>query len=498
VAHDGGRARGSRRIDVTGLGEDVFSQGLPKRPFGDQIDLSPQQLGEFPLGREVLDEIYLGPRQKLDQQVDVAVGPQLAPRSRTEQGEFLDLVTAADGSDLRFGQNHTGRDGHGALLFYYRLSEANAHANAIFKLACKGGQTAGIMVVRPVRIRFLTSTPLDIRHGSGTYVGIHVLAKALERLGHAVEIETPRVRLPVYTLERFWFNGSLSPSRADLTVGFDMDGYRIAGSPSHVAALKGVIADEVRFESGLTRLTMSWQARCERLHVKRAARVLVTSRYSGERAREFYGLRELPAIVPEPIDLGEWRRLLELHPAHSSRFTVLFVGRLYRRKRVDVLLRAAVALGGRIPGLEVRIVGNGPCAPMLHWLARELKLEQTVVWLGDISRAGLLAEYNRADLLCLPSVQEGFGIVLLEAMAAGKPIVASRAAAIPEVAPHGVLVEPESPEALAAGMEALYRSPETRAALARAGAQWVEQFDAPQVARRFLEAVAGAATYTST
>ena len=135
---------------------------------------------------------------------------------------------------------------------------------------------------------------------------------------------------------------------------------------------------------------------------------------------------------------------------------------------------------------------------MLHWLARELKLEQTVVWLGDISRAGLLAEYNRADLLCLPSVQEGFGIVLLEAMAAGKPIVASRAAAIPEVAPHGVLVEPESPEALAAGMEALYRSPETRAALARAGAQWVEQFDAPQVARRFLESVAGAATYTST
>ena len=62
----------------------------------------------------------------------------------------------------------------------------------------------------------------------------------------------------------------------------------------HVASLKGVIADEVRFESGLTRLTMSIQARCERLHVNRAARVLVTSRYSGERAMELYGLRERP------------------------------------------------------------------------------------------------------------------------------------------------------------------------------------------------------------
>jgi glycosyltransferase involved in cell wall biosynthesis len=56
-----------------------------------------------------------------------------------------------------------------------------------------------------------------------------------------------------------------------------------------------------------------------------------------------------------------------------------------------------------------------------------------------------------------------------------------------------MLVEPDRPEALAAAIEALYRSPETRAALAAAGAQWVEQFDAPRVARRFLEAIAGAA-----
>ena len=80
-----------------------------------------------------------------------------------------------------------------------------------------------------MRIRFLTSTPLDIQRGSGTYVWIHVLAKALERLGHAVEFSTPRVRLPVYTCERLWFNRWLSPSPGfDLTVGFDMDGYRIA------------------------------------------------------------------------------------------------------------------------------------------------------------------------------------------------------------------------------------------------------------------------------
>jgi glycosyltransferase involved in cell wall biosynthesis len=343
-----------------------------------------------------------------------------------------------------------------------------------------------------VRICFLTSTPLDIRHGSGTYVGMQVLARALESLGHTVSFETPRLRTPIYTLDRLLFNARLRPAAGfDLTVGFDMDGYRIAAAPGHVAALKGVIADEVRFERGATRFTMGMHAACERVHVRRAARVLVTSGYSAARARELYGLDRLPTVVPEPIDLAEWRRLLAIYPADSPRFTVLYVGRMYRRKRVEVLLRAAAQLRPRIRRLEVRLVGDGPCARSLRALAQQLKLEDTVTWLGDISRSSLAGEYNRASIFCLPSVQEAFGIVLLEAMAAGKPVVASRAAAIPEVLPHGTLVEPESPEALAAGILDLYESAERRAALAEAGLRWVEQFDAARVAQRFLEAAVG-------
>jgi glycosyltransferase involved in cell wall biosynthesis len=347
-----------------------------------------------------------------------------------------------------------------------------------------------------VRIRFLTSTPLDISRGSGTYVGIDALARSLEALGHTVDFETPRLRLPVYTAQRLVFNHSLrARPEYHLTVGFDMDGYRIAAGQRHVASLKGVIADEVRFESGMTRFTMGVQARRERLHARAAARVVVTSRYSAGRAREFYGLEQAPAVVPELIDLAEWRKLLaESGGPPRGRFTLLYVGRFYRRKRVDVLLRAVAALSTRIPNLELRIVGNGPCAAQWRALARDLQLRDAVVWLGDVSRARLADEYRACDLFCLPSVQEGFGIVLLEAMAAGKPIVASRAAAIPEVAPHGVLVEPESAEALAAAIEDLHQSPAKRAELGRTGAQWVEQFDAPLVARLFLEAVRGVAT----
>ena len=307
-------------------------------------------------------------------------------------------------------------------------------------------------------------------------------------------METPRLALPVFTAQRMVFNRGLQrAAEFDLTVGFDLDGYRIAaGEPAHVASLKGVIADELRFERGVTRATMGMQARWERLHVQRAARVLATSLYSAQRAREFYGLSELPAVVPEPIELAEWRAMLARNAAaEEERFSVLFVGRHYRRKRVDVLLRAAALLRGRIPGLAVRIVGNGPCTPAWRRLAADLRLDGTVTWLGDVSRTELAAEYNRAAVFCLPSVQEGFGIVLLEAMAANRPIVAARAAAIPEVAPHAALVEPDCAEALAEGIAQMHDSPERRAAMGAAGGLHVEQYDAPLVAQSFLDAAVG-------
>src|SRR5205085_11071680 len=141
------------------------------------------------------------------------------------------------------------------------------------------------------------STPQNVIEGSGTYVGIHVLAQALRELGHTVDFEVPTRHFPVFTLERLWFNRGLRRSAVhDVTIGFDLDGYRIAGGAAHVASLKGVIADELRFESGLTRFTMDIQARCERLHVHRAARVLVTSRYCAQCVREMYGLEAMPAI----------------------------------------------------------------------------------------------------------------------------------------------------------------------------------------------------------
>jgi len=68
-------------------------------------------------------------------------------------------------------------------------------------------------------------------------------------------------------------------------------------------------------------------------------------------------------------------------------------------------------------------------------------------------------------------------------------VVAARAAAVPEVVPHGMLVEPGSAEDLAAAIETLHDNPGLQASLAAQGASWVQNFDAPRVARRFLSEV---------
>ncbi len=307
---------------------------------------------------------------------------------------------------------------------------------------------------------------------------------------------TPRVRTPFYTATRLLFNETLRwrTFEGAATIGIDADGYSIAhrrNSAPHIACIKGVLGDAVRFERGATRASMAFQAALEAKHAQRADLVITISQYCAERLEQLYRVNNA-VVVPELIDLQAWRELFRANPAiaDARKFTVLSVCRFYPRKRMELLLQAAALLRHRIPQLEIRIVGNGPEYGRLQRICSELHLEGSIRWLGDVSAAALAAEYNRADIFCLPSVQEGFGIVFLEAMAAGKPTVAARAAAVPEVVRSGILVEPENVEALAEAIDRLYRDPDLRESLASSGRRDVEQFEMRRVARRFLMEVA--------
>jgi glycosyltransferase involved in cell wall biosynthesis len=123
---------------------------------------------------------------------------------------------------------------------------------------------------------------------------------------------------------------------------------------------------------------------------------------------------------------------------------ILHVGRHVEVKGVDTLLKAFASLAGRHPEAELHLVGDGPLQSSLRSMANWLGLGHRVRFLGARSHAEVVEMMRRAWVLCLPSnttqagETEGFGIVLLEAAAAGIPVVASRHGGIPEAVLDGV------------------------------------------------------------
>jgi glycosyltransferase involved in cell wall biosynthesis len=294
---------------------------------------------------------------------------------------------------------------------------------------------------------------------------------------------------------------------ADLVVGFDLDGFALREDlPRYVVSLKGIMADEMRFESGWPRLHFRMLSRLEAANARRAHIVTVTSEHSRRIALAAYGLDPSRVrVVPEGIDLTDWsvaERPSEERDAAASLTAqpatggsvILSVARQYRRKNTIALLRAMTRVRESVPQARLRVVGGGPELNRLRRERRSLGLQGAVELLGEVpGTQNVRAEYRTADVFCLPSLQEGFGIVYLEAMASGLPIVALDAAAVPEIVRRdqaGILVPLDEPEGLGAALVRLLEDSALRRRMGTAGRERARLYDWPEVALRFLDAVA--------
>lgn len=354
----------------------------------------------------------------------------------------------------------------------------------------------------PLRIAFLDSWLQQVADGSGTAAAIGGLGRALAARGHRVTRIAPLRAWPqTLTLRRLLFNVQLPALLRtldyDLVVGFDIDGFAWAGrsdTTPYVCSVKGVLAAEARHEHGAVHNLLWSLSRLERINARRAPAVLTTSDYCRSQIGAHYGVpAERVRLVPEGIDLAGWQAALAAQPVERDPYTVLCVARQYPRKHIADLLQAFVLVRSQVRQARLMIVGDGPEHAALHRLSRRLDLDDAVQFTGALpDDRDVIGWYKRSSVFCLPSVQEGFGIVFLEAMASGLPIVATTAAAVPEVVPHGqagLLVPPASPPALATALVSLL----TRPALARAygdfGRQHVQQYDWHAVAGGFVATV---------
>jgi glycogen synthase len=166
---------------------------------------------------------------------------------------------------------------------------------------------------------------------------------------------------------------------------------------------------------------------------------------------------------------------------------VVAAGRMIPKKGFDVLLEAH-ALSDK--DKQLTLIGDGPDREELERLARRVGLNGEVQFKGGQQREQVLAEMAGADLVVVPSRQEPFGMVALEAMALGKPIVASRVGGLPEVleATDSVLVDPGEPAQLAAAIASVRATLQSEPSFGQRNRELAARFSIQRMTDGYLEA----------
>lgn len=193
-------------------------------------------------------------------------------------------------------------------------------------------------------------------------------------------------------------------------------------------------------------------------------------------------------ILPNGVDTKRFSpKAIPLARFKDGKINLLFVGRLEERKGIMFLLRAYLRLRSR-ESLRLLIVGDGPLKKEAKQLVSTHKLPN-VCFLGRVSAKELPSCYATADIFCSPATHgESFGIVLLEAMASGLPIVASKIPGYQEVltSKEGVLVPPKNPQKLAKALNSLIKNKPLRRRLGKAGLLKAKKYDWGVIARKIL------------
>jgi len=189
-----------------------------------------------------------------------------------------------------------------------------------------------------------------------------------------------------------------------------------------------------------------------------------------------------------------------VRPYEGAEARFLCVGRLIPIKGHLVLLRALAQARSRVPGIVLDVAGRGPLEPALKSYARELGLEEAVNFLGYVSPVQEAIE--RAAIVVVPSLGEGFGMVALEAMERGRPVIASAVGGLPEIVADGetgIVVQPGDADALAEAIVALGGDLERAAAMGRAGrrralGEFTPERSVRRVEQLYVEALGGGPT----
>jgi glycosyltransferase involved in cell wall biosynthesis len=227
----------------------------------------------------------------------------------------------------------------------------------------------------------------------------------------------------------------------------------------------------------------SWTAR---LALRHCDQVTALSRALADRVLQFGIPTSKVTIIPNGVDTDYFHP----PPSDARENQVVFIGSLIPRKGVNYLIEAMPQVLRAVPNVQLVLVGDGPLRRELEEFARRRGLEGKVQFTGAQPPSGVRSFLQQAKVLVLPSVQEGQGVVLLEAMACGTPVVASSVDGIPDVvsSDSGRLVAPRAPGPLADAIVSLLSDPTLWARMSRtAREQAVSRFSWEKIAAKFID-----------
>jgi len=165
------------------------------------------------------------------------------------------------------------------------------------------------------------------------------------------------------------------------------------------------------------------------LVIQRVDRVIAVSRPLAERVKLLGATEENVQVIPNGVDPAIFSNGSAAHFGYQ----LLWVGRMSSEKGVEYLVQAMGEVVTRYPQARLTLVGDGPCRAQIEQLIAEMRLEKHVTIAGMVHHDEVPEYHRGADLFVLPSLSEGLPLALVEAMSAGKPVVATSVGGIPDV-----------------------------------------------------------------
>ena len=321
----------------------------------------------------------------------------------------------------------------------------------------------------------------------------------------------------LFPLDNWFYNRSLTKKAevftADVFEAHNVSGYGLPNTlkkrgiqKPFIHIVHGPLADE--YEQGLlsehqslrnrlANMFMKRQAKQEEAMAKKSSLIVAVSKYSLDKILEHYDVdANKIRIVPNGVDVEKFRPLNNLAAAKSQfglgdEPCVLFVGSLVPRKGLPFLIEAAKKVVKQQANTKFLIVGDGPLKNQLVDSIKNANLLDNFVFLGNQKEDTLISLYKSIDVFALPSIQEGQGIVLLEAQACGKPVVAFGVGGVNEAVRNGetgLLVELGNTDAFAESLLKLIGDEALRNKMGEAGRRFVsENYTWNLCAKRMLD-----------